>query len=1123
MAKNDSSMILCTNTVQENESILHESSSKHQIDAKSNEDFEKLFMKLNYICQLKASKEEVQSTTWNNKNVITYTYGAIQAFPSGSWWGIRMDCSRDRVHDPFDENMQIGPFGVTSICTSNSNLNEDVDFGNSLTLTGEKYLDGKSDRDPLIKNYENKIPVRLIRSYNLLNEFAPKTGYRYDGLYVVANCWIGINSDATKYYKFALVRLNNQEPPLWSIQQSPLSGSKSYSVAQLMSLTLRSSSENTSSSPQEFRKYLHSSERIIQKRKREKSTGYLQSPNFESKRSDEKEKCTSESAIVTRHVFKKGNAESTSGAPSMSTTSESKSLTHIGAQGSKAHNTNISIRTGLYDSSHNTQNDIKKNIMPQFCRTAKPLNFLKTNQYTETLNFSNIDKSRSSDGKVQIIGANEFTKRVNYISPNTVKPDALKIKSSTEISDSPTDLISCYKSENNTGKTYENVINDFKDVLETNASVSDTSTNILNTTNISTHKLLPKEAQDLKSLDSLDTLTPDKILHLINKKCHPLSKLLMGNMIGVTSEQSIALKPHDLLTVQSENKNKVELQESSMKETKEKKDSSDDLLATKYYKFRRHRRLSRTMMSKPDVRKCEKIYNKEFQEGSVQPLDSLEQSAMDFNMLEEDALNSNKHNTDVKDIIVKQKQINYLPESTKNVNKNAGARSEIRTRLRTMKAIKSSMKKHINKKQRREITNLLIDAKIGPKIRGPRNRRLRCISNTYTKHTHERFAAGMCTLNKCRMNSEISGQQSSFRNRSRIAKIRSYKRIKDKQSGSIKNSEALKENRIHKNLTVSKKVDKNEIINNNNNSVGDNNKKSKSVKTNVEATMMPMVANRKRKLMCSVSTKLRGSKFKQEIHGNSDKEDSKPCKTDAVTQCSLIKEPLMRNLKLYDFGQKCNRSEQYTFIKIEYGESKDVKSETCEATKSDRGKKNQQKYKKDEKYKCTKSMCNTQYPKPTNTLLSNNSLHTREQSKSSMERDDLKIARLRSIGFKPIISNNSTESVIDQSKGNSSETFSSKVLKQNVAEKYNKYTNEENDVVVYMDDELQYQDIEDEDKNSYNTKRKALKTEGCTSDNDQEERESCNNSRLLLEQDLESPWHGWRKVVTNTDTYWVGW
>ncbi|XP_076243586.1 uncharacterized protein LOC143184895 isoform X2 [Calliopsis andreniformis] len=1121
--------------------MLHESYCESQVENKNKEDFEKLFIKLNYVCQLQLAKEEIQlNSAWCNKNMMNYTYGPIPGFPSGSWWGIRMDCSRDRVHDPFDDNIQNGPFGVTSVCTSSTNINEDVDFGNSLTLTGQKYLDGKSDKDPLTINYECQIPIRLIRSYNLLNEFAPKTGYRYDGLYIVTKFWVGLNSDSTKYYKFALMRLNGQEPPPWNTKQSSPITSKNTSAPHSATISLRNHSENLSPGS------------IVQKMSHEKSNGFFQLSNSENKQTDEKEKSVSESVIVTRHVFKKVNTECTSTTPSMSNASENKSLAHIGNQGSKTHSTNISIRTGLYDSSHSTQHDVKKSNLLPSCRTMKSLNLLKNNQHTEHLNSSSKDKSKSLDGKAQSITTNELPKRVDYFSPNTVKPDACKLKSSKdaniEVSSgtNDTNLNHLYKYECDDSKTHRSIATYSENKHKSTST--DTSTSKLNSTN-SIFKTVSKETQELKSLNSLDALTPDTILHLINKKCHPLSKLLMGNMIGLTSEQSVELKPQDLLTVQSEIIDKISMQNNASEETNEKANLdtiSDDLSV---YKYRRHKKLSRKTMNKSEIRNYGKMHNDESQKDSVNILGQK----MIFNAYSgaqknapEDVFDPDDCKKDVKSKIMKRnsiqkKKMNCLRQSSKTIKKDVGIKNEIRTRLRTMKTIQSSLNKHMNRKKRREIANLLIDAKIGPKIRGPRNRRLRCISNTYSKKSYE-----CCTLNNCQINAKISEKQSSFKDKNNLSKINRHKRIKENQDRE-KQSKILNLNKtkIRKNLIVSKKPEKYDmaerILENKHdiNKIRKSNKKSKllnaSIK-NIQSKDVIMTENRRRKLIRTISTKVKLNRVEETLSQNCKRKDLKPCKADAVTQCSLIKEPLMRSLKSEDIVQNNNRNGQYTFIKIKYGKCKSTKSEACGVTRSNSENQSNDKY--NERY--TKTMCNVPYLKNSSIPFNSNILSTREQNKSSVKKmsafvpvntldSDLKIARLRSIGFKPIeSSDNSNEDGSDQNKGNCSVTFSDETLKQNVSEKYNKYANEEDDIVVYMDDKLQYQDIEDEDSNLSNTKQSLSEFEAHTSNDEEIEIEEDSYKKALyndplLEQDLELPWHGWKQVVTSENTYWIGW
>lgn len=40
-------------------------------------------------------------------------------------------------------------------------------------------------------SFERRLPVRVIRGYKLPSPYAPESGYRYDGLYVVTDMWEG--------------------------------------------------------------------------------------------------------------------------------------------------------------------------------------------------------------------------------------------------------------------------------------------------------------------------------------------------------------------------------------------------------------------------------------------------------------------------------------------------------------------------------------------------------------------------------------------------------------------------------------------------------------------------------------------------------------------------------------------------------------------------------------------------------------------------------------------------------------------------------------------------------------------------------------------------------------------
>ncbi|EJD47651.1 hypothetical protein AURDEDRAFT_102357 [Auricularia subglabra TFB-10046 SS5] len=64
------------------------------------------------------------------------------------------------------------------------------------------------------KSVETKNPVRVIRGYRLQSEWAPASGYRYDGLYRVEKAWMeqGLNQGGFQVCKFALKRIDGQPP-----------------------------------------------------------------------------------------------------------------------------------------------------------------------------------------------------------------------------------------------------------------------------------------------------------------------------------------------------------------------------------------------------------------------------------------------------------------------------------------------------------------------------------------------------------------------------------------------------------------------------------------------------------------------------------------------------------------------------------------------------------------------------------------------------------------------------------------------------------------------------------------------------------------------------------------------
>ncbi|PVG02565.1 hypothetical protein CPB86DRAFT_780517 [Serendipita vermifera] len=163
-------------------------------------------------------------------------FGAIPGIEVGTWWETRAQCSNDAIHAPFVAGIfGSSTEGAYSVALSGG-YDDDVDLGYAFTYTGS----GGRDLKGTAKNPKNlrtapqssdqtfdnpfnaalkvssqtKKPVRVIRGYKLKSKYAPETGYRYDGLYVVEKAWmdVGMNPQGYKVVKFAFKRLPGQPP-----------------------------------------------------------------------------------------------------------------------------------------------------------------------------------------------------------------------------------------------------------------------------------------------------------------------------------------------------------------------------------------------------------------------------------------------------------------------------------------------------------------------------------------------------------------------------------------------------------------------------------------------------------------------------------------------------------------------------------------------------------------------------------------------------------------------------------------------------------------------------------------------------------------------------------------------
>ncbi|WVF68062.1 hypothetical protein IAT40_002825 [Kwoniella sp. CBS 6097] len=161
------------------------------------------------------------------------TFGHIPGVEVGTWWATRMDCSTDAVHAPTVAGISGNALeGAYSVALSGG-YPDDVDLGYAFTYTGSGGRDLKGTKQKpknlrtapqtydqsfdnsfnaaLKRSAETKLPVRVIRGFKLPSPYAPETGYRYDGLYVVEKAWMAKGlTKGLKVCRYAFKRVDGQ-------------------------------------------------------------------------------------------------------------------------------------------------------------------------------------------------------------------------------------------------------------------------------------------------------------------------------------------------------------------------------------------------------------------------------------------------------------------------------------------------------------------------------------------------------------------------------------------------------------------------------------------------------------------------------------------------------------------------------------------------------------------------------------------------------------------------------------------------------------------------------------------------------------------------------------------------
>lgn len=150
-------------------------------------------------------------------------YGDIAAFPVGSEWRNRVELAASYVHRPNQAGICGGEDGAESIVVSGGYI-DDEDRGSEIIYTGQGGNDPTTKRQiadqqltrgnaGLVRSQLEGHAVRVIRGAGGDLQWSPASGFRYDGLFRVADHWHAIGKDGFRIWRFRLVALENADPP----------------------------------------------------------------------------------------------------------------------------------------------------------------------------------------------------------------------------------------------------------------------------------------------------------------------------------------------------------------------------------------------------------------------------------------------------------------------------------------------------------------------------------------------------------------------------------------------------------------------------------------------------------------------------------------------------------------------------------------------------------------------------------------------------------------------------------------------------------------------------------------------------------------------------------------------
>ncbi len=149
-------------------------------------------------------------------------FGHVPGYPEGGRFDSRAELSDVGLHRPLVAGIAGSEReGAESIVLSGG-YDDDQDFGDEIIYTGHGGRDQGTGRQITDQSFArgnralaysslNGLPVRVIRGAGA-SSYAPSTGYRYDGLYIVDDYWQEAGRSGFRVWRYRLIKSVDRRP-----------------------------------------------------------------------------------------------------------------------------------------------------------------------------------------------------------------------------------------------------------------------------------------------------------------------------------------------------------------------------------------------------------------------------------------------------------------------------------------------------------------------------------------------------------------------------------------------------------------------------------------------------------------------------------------------------------------------------------------------------------------------------------------------------------------------------------------------------------------------------------------------------------------------------------------------